>query len=77
MSSATTKTATGLEPVLVALETIELTGEVLFAGIDLETGARISISVSRKSASKPTLVRKFLASGLVLRLTVEPIDFAS
>jgi hypothetical protein len=72
-----TKTATGLEPVLVALETIELTSDVSFAGIDLETGTRVSISVSRDSASKPTLVRKFLAAGLVLRLTIEPIDLAT
>ncbi len=72
-----TKSANGLEPVLVALETIELTSDISFAGVDLETGTRVSISVSRDNASKPTLVRKFLAAGLVLRLTIEPIDLAS
>ena len=66
-----------LEPVLVALETIEMASGVSFAGIDLETGARISVSVSRDDSAGPLLPRKFLASGLLLTLTIEPVDLAS
>lgn len=65
-----------LLPVTVALETIEIDHQMRFAGIDLDGGLTVSICVDCGTQG-PIERRKFLARGLVLRLSIEPISLAS
>ena len=60
-----------IEPVLVALETIEVASDVTFAGIDLETGYRIQVSVQRDAPEPPPSLHRYQAHGLILRLEIE------
>ena len=63
-----------IEPVAIALDEIETTGDVRFSGVDLESGARVTVLIERKPndrASDKTTGRD--AAGLVLVLTMETI----
>ena len=60
----------GIEPVAIALESIDATGDVRFSGIDLETGSRVVVSIDR-TATDHVISDTHQANGLVLVLTVE------
>lgn len=74
--SGTFQDFTGIEPVAIALDQIELGRMVRFAGIDLETGLRIRVVVERihdANAEQPAL-KTLQAHGLLLMLSVEQIS---
>ncbi|MEO6377503.1 MAG: hypothetical protein ABIO37_05700 [Caulobacteraceae bacterium] len=63
-----------IEPVAIALDEIQTAGDVRFTGIDLESGARVSVLIERASATRPhsdAAIRP--ANGLVLVLTMETL----
>jgi hypothetical protein len=62
-----------IEPVIIALESIDATGDVRFSGVDLESGARVVVSVDRRPADHARAAASYQASGLVLVLTIEAI----
>ena len=65
-----------VEPVAIALDQIDTTGDVRFTGVDLETGARVTVMIERtpkdRTASGAASAKRS-ATGLVLVLTVETI----
>jgi hypothetical protein len=66
-------TAEDLDPVAIALERIEVGADVRFVGIDVETGARMSILIEHMLPIGSQITALHDAAGLVLLLTVEAI----
>jgi hypothetical protein len=66
-----------IEPVAVALDQIDAGPRTRFTGIDLETGARISVVVER-SEPPSTPAENFIchAQGLLLVLSIETLKAA-
>lgn len=64
-----------VDPVAIALDEIDTTGDVRFSGVDLETGARVTVLIERAPQDPSAVVdiSKRSAAGLVLVLTVETI----
>ncbi|MDQ2762098.1 MAG: hypothetical protein M3Y22_00940 [Pseudomonadota bacterium] len=61
-----------IDPVAIALDAIDAGQDVRFNGVDLETGARVSVVVERPTFHFREHVRtRYHAQGLVLTLTVE------
>lgn len=77
MQGAVMKSAIpGVEPVYIALDSIEAGAEVRFNGIDLETGSRVVVSIDRSQRQPTPYHPTHEASGLVLVLTIESISAA-
>jgi hypothetical protein len=60
-----------IDPVAIALDEIQTSGDVRFTGIDLDSGARVSVLIERSPSPRPnsdSVVRP--ANGLVLVLTM-------
>jgi hypothetical protein len=67
-----------IDPVAIALDRIDAGPQLKFTGIDLETGAQVSVSVVRPAA--PTSVEKspsYKAHGRVLVLSIDRFKAAS
>lgn len=65
----------GIDPVAIALDSIEDDGGVRMSGVDLETGTRVRVCIDRNPQEHALGDgRCFGASGLVLVLTVQ--DFS-
>ena len=62
----------GIEPVAIALESIDATGDIRSSGIVLEAGSRVVVSIDR-TATDHVISDTHQASGLVLVLTIEAI----
>jgi hypothetical protein len=61
-----------LEPITIAVDDVEASGEdVRFAGIDLDSGQRLSVSITRDGHDGPSPA---LAPALLLLLTVQTCD---
>jgi hypothetical protein len=61
-----------LEPIAMAVDGVESSGEdVRFAGIDLDSGQRLSVSITRDAHDGPSPA---LAPTLLLLLTVQTCD---
>ena len=64
-----------IEPVAIALDEIQTTGDVRFTGIDLESGARVSVLIERTPSPRPKSdAATRPATGLVLVLTMETLS---
>ena len=61
---------TGVEPVAIALDRIEAEGALRFSGLDLESGARVVVTIEREEATTPTGGGAVDLGGLVLVLTL-------
>lgn len=69
------KPLAGIDPVAIALDTIEDDGGVRMTGVDLETGTRVSVRIERQADDRCiATARHFAASGLVLTLTVQDLS---
>ncbi len=62
-----------IEPVAIALDQIEASGDVRFSGLDLESGARVTVLIERAAPNPNDERPKREAQGLVLVLTMETI----
>ncbi len=63
-----------IEPVAIALDRIETTGDIRFSGVDLETGARVTVTILTASSEHPVSDGSTQdASGLVLVLSMETL----
>ena len=60
----------GLDPVAIALDRIEVQGDVRFSGLDLDSGGRVIVTIVREEASEPLAETTADAAGLVLVLTL-------
>ena len=65
----------GVDPVAIALDEIQAGGDVRFSGIDLESGARVTVMIERAAPSDtPSEAPKPAAAGLVLMLTLHTVE---
>lgn len=71
------KSIDGIEPVAIALESIDMADDVAFAGVDLETGARVRVMFERNVVPTAAPDRRLAAAGLILTLTVHSIHRAA
>ncbi len=62
-----------LDPVAIALDRVESSGDLRFSGIDLESGARVSISIDRRPQDAAVDASTLDAHGLVLVLSLETL----
>lgn len=62
-----------IAPVAIALDTLEASDHVTFSGIDLDSGARVVVTVSRDCDPEAPIVEQSTAHGLVLVLTMQTV----
>lgn len=63
-----------IDPVAIALDEIDASGDVRFSGIDLETGSRVTVSVQRQPTDRALSEEsREPTTGLVLVLTMETL----
>ena len=63
-----------IDPVAIALDEIDASGDVRFSGVDLESGARVTVLIERKPADTSKRDTSHDATGLVLVLTMEALQ---
>lgn len=62
-----------IEPVAIALDQIQTSGDVKFSGIDLESGAKVTVLIERSDAAPAGPPKQRSAHGLVLVLSIEAL----
>ena len=60
----------GIDPVAIALDRIELRGDLRFSGLDLDSGQPVIVTVNRNTEPAPPAAESADVSGLVLVLTL-------
>jgi hypothetical protein len=64
----------GIAPVEIALESIEAEGDLRFSGVDIESGARVTVMIARGDRRDPPFPEaETTLKGLVLVLTMQTI----
>ena len=61
---------TGLAPVSIALDRIEVEGDVRFTGLDLDSGRRVTVTIERSEKTAGLAGDTRDVAGLVLVLTL-------
>lgn len=60
-----------IDPVAISIDRLESGGDIRFSGVDLESGARVSVVIERKDGEVAATGANLTGSGLVLVLRME------
>ena len=67
----------GIEPVAIALESIDVEGDVRFTGLDLDSGSKVVVTIERSEKAAQLHGRTQDVAGLVLVLTLGRVPVGS
>ena len=60
-----------IDPVAISIDRLESGGDIRFSGVDLDSGARVSVLIERKAVDHQATGADVSGSGLVLVLRME------